>query len=988
MIVLVVAASLTTASMVVLSSPPHDEELALAVQIPEGEGPKTDRPIAMPPRLSGLVVALGLRDEEPTEWEGDIEVSEGRVFDLEVVAAAPGAVVENSHFRVDTQRVTTKKKQAAQKKQVAKKKPAAKKKQAANAEQQGPVVATVLRMNLDAPLTANVVIKTNHGRITTALSDLDLYTPKTFLGGQVSIARQDGSIRLSGPPTEDDYPVAAKGPDGTVWMAYVAYQPERARLTQAVDPEDFDTVLVPKGNGDQILLRRFDGKAWHPPIEVTGKGLDVWRPTVAVNGKGEVVVAWAQQIDGNWDLYYRTLSPGKDGGAGSWSQTVRLTDDPGSDFHAVSATDAKGNVWLAWQAWRDGNYEILSVVLAEGHDWSKARVISDSPANDWSPAIVADAKGNVFAAWDTYDKGNYDVRLRLVGKEADPIAIAGSARFEARCSLACDPQDRIWIAYEEGDEQWGKDYSSTTPERVPVENKGFALYVNRTLRVKCLENGRLMQPEGSLEDAFGNRLSQGKSVPRIASDPSGGIWLLFRHHPQPNGAGEVWHGYATHHDGKAWSIPRHLIDSAGLIDNRPALVPLEQGLLIVHSTDQRLNANNRGQFDLFASFLKPDSREVQAPKLVADTPAPEPKLSTVHPNEAEDIARMRAYRIESGGKTLRLLRGEFHRHTEVSSHRDQDGLLEDTWRYALDAADHDWMGNGDHHNGYGYEYMWWFIQKMTDLHLNAPRFVSAVTYERSAVYPNGHRNVILPKRGIRPLPFGDLSGTPEEGTPDTKNLYVYLKHFGGICASHTSATNMGTDWRDNDPEVEPVVEIYQGHRHNYEHFGAPRSPTEATQIGGYQPAGFVWNALQKGYRLGFQSSSDHVSTHWSYAVVLAEDVSRQGIIDAFKKRHSYAATDNIILDVRSGEHLMGDVFTTDKAPTLRIVAQGTTPIAKLDIIRDNKYAFSTEPKQVQIQFQYTDDDAKPGESHYYYVRVTQEDGNLAWASPMWITYQK
>ena len=119
---------------------------------------------------------------------------------------------------------------------------------------------------------------------------------------------------------------------------------------------------------------------------------------------------------------------------------------------------------------------------------------------------------------------------------------------------------------------------------------------------------------------------------------------------------------------------------------------------------------------------------------------------------------------------------------------------------------------------------------------------------------------------------------------------------------------MGTDWRDNDPEVEPVVEIYQGHRHNYEHFGAPRSPTEATKIGGYQPKGFIWNALEKGYRLGFESSSDHVSTHLSYAIVYAEDTSRPALIDAFKKRHCYAATDNILLDVRSGDHFMGDMF--------------------------------------------------------------------------------
>ena len=34
--------------------------------------------------------------------------------------------------------------------------------------------------------------------------------------------------------------------------------------------------------------------------------------------------------------------------------------------------------------------------------------------------------------------------------------------------------------------------------------------------------------------------------------------------------------------------------------------------------------------------------------------------------------------------------------------------------------------------------------------------------------------------------------------------------------------------------------------------------------------GMVWNALSMQYRLGFQASSDHVSTHISYAVALAE----------------------------------------------------------------------------------------------------------------------
>jgi hypothetical protein len=374
-------------------------------------------------------------------------------------------------------------------------------------------------------------------------------------------------------------------------------------------------------------------------------------------------------------------------------------------------------------------------------------------------------------------------------------------------------------------------------------------------------------------------------------------------------------------------------------------------------------------------------------ELAEAAPAPETKLEPVHPNEVEDVARMRDYRLTIGGKELRLLRGEFHRHTEFTAHRDGDGMLEDAWRYGLDAGKLDWMGDGDHDNGNGHEYMWWLCQKISDLHHNAPHFVAAMSYERSNSYPNGHRNVVMPRRGIRPLPRGVLQGTPEEGTPDTKLLYAYLKHFGGMCASHTSATNMGTDWRDNDPEVEPVVEIYQGHRHNYEHFGAPRSPTAQTQIGGYQEAGFVWNALEKGHRLGFQSSSDHISTHMSYAVVLAEEATREGLIDGFKQRHCYAATDNILLVVRSGDRLMGDIFTTRERPQLSIEVHGAAPIAKLHVVRDNKYVYTAEPNQEQVRRTFTDMDIAPGATSYYYVRVEQADGNLAWGSPMWITYE-
>jgi hypothetical protein len=205
---------------------------------------------------------------------------------------------------------------------------------------------------------------------------------------------------------------------------------------------------------------------------------------------------------------------------------------------------------------------------------------------------------------------------------------------------------------------------------------------------------------------------------------------------------------------------------------------------------------------------------------------------------------------------------------------------------------------------------------------------------------------------------------------------------------------MGTDWRDNDPAVEPVVEIYQGHRQNYEHKDSPQSAKNAADsIGGYQEAGYVWNALQKGYRLGTQISSDHVSTHLSYGVVLAEKPTREGIVDAFRRRHSYGAQDNIILIVKCGEHLMGDEFATRERPTLEISAIGTAPIARVSIIRGvgrelPTYVYNAEPNEANLSLRWTDTMAVPGETSYYYVRIEQSDKKLAWASPMWIKYEK
>ena len=66
---------------------------------------------------------------------------------------------------------------------------------------------------------------------------------------------------------------------------------------------------------------------------------------------------------------------------------------------------------------------------------------------------------------------------------------------------------------------------------------------------------------------------------------------------------------------------------------------------------------------------------------------------------------------------------------------------------------------------------------------------------------------------------------------------------------------------------------------------------------------------------------------------------------------------------------------------------GTRPFAKVHVIKDNTYVHTTEPGKADVKFTWSDFDAQPGKTSYYYIRGEQSDGELVWVSPMWIRYE-
>ncbi len=897
-------------------------------------------------------VRFGVADSEPRPWDGSLSVTNGEILNLRNWHPRPG---DQIHGKTGWS-LSTRWGPNFQRRPWEEELPT---------EPVRYLLIPGIIVDVRALPGTTVNLKTRNGEFAVRPGELQASNPVLHLGGSVIVDRVPAAQMLSTSEYQNDFASMLSGSNGEVWAAWVAY----------------------RNKGNEVFVRRFDGKSWGAAQRVTERPSDIFLAKMGRDRNGNPWVVWSAQVNDNWDLYARRWN-GK-----SWSAVERLTENPQPDIFHNLATDANGNLWLVWQGFRNGKSDIFARRY-DGSNWSPAERVSLSPANDWEPAIAADGAGRVYVAWDTYDKGNYDIVMRSFagGKWSDPVAVADSPKFEAHVSLACDRQNRLWAAWNESGTQWGKDTGFL------VKREATRLYQWRSMAVAVYAGGAWQEPLADLNQSLPEDLREYNDFPTLLADGSGRIWVFFRHRTlrirdTPSNAPAhraAWEIFGTACEGDRWTTPVAVPFSQGRTDMRGDFAADGRGnVYAAWATDGRdFEEFLFQQADVYAARLPALSRAAQNPRLKPRSVA---KLAIfpVHPKEAEDLARIRNYTIQPGGKPYRIYRGDTHRHTEFSMDGNNEGTLLQIYRYAMDAAELDFLGVSDHNNfgGPDVEYVNWLMQQTSDLLMLPKTFTPLYAYERSVVYPNGHRNILFARRGNPTLP---IPNEEQKGALGARSLYDYLKRYQGIAISHTSATNMGTDWRDNEPQLEPLVEIYQGDRVSAEYEGAPKAAhrgNPSSAPGGFRPAGYVWNAWAKGYQLGIQASSDHLSTHISYACTLAADFTREGLLDAMRRRHSYGATDNIILDYRlqagGQEYLQGDMVTASGDFKLWVKVIGTAPIRQIDIIKNNTFIHTRQPLEPETTFTFVDTQAGTGES-YYYVRVIQTDDQMAWSSPIWI----
>jgi len=98
-------------------------------------------------------------------------------------------------------------------------------------------------------------------------------------------------------------------------------------------------------------------------------------------------------------------------------------------------------------------------------------------------------------------------------------------------------------------------------------------------------------------------------------------------------------------------------------------------------------------------------------------------------------------------------------------------------------------------------------------------------------------------------------------------------------------------------------------------------------------------------------------------------------------------SDRIELDFRVDGHPMGSRVVTGAVPLFTADAHGANGVSlfnRVELIRDGVVLDSQVRIGNTIHWEFRDLLAE-GESHWYYVRVRQVDGDLAWSAPVWVT---
>jgi hypothetical protein len=843
-------------------------------------------------------------------------------------------------------------------------------------------------------------------------------------------------IALRRPEYQSDFPTMTIDSHGTPWIAYVQWDGKQDTLCLAkrTDGElkqvltlgspgiiqqpalaaaqgDLLVVVWSQVNDKNLMVLKAqtvrDGQSVGKEIDLASSisGGNVFA-RAATDRAGRVWVVW-QGMRGNLsDVFCRWFDPAEN----QWSPEVQVTTDPAGDWEPCIAFDDQEGAWVIYDSSRGNEFNIYANRLSLDGKVGETKTLIKTDRYEGRASAIATPDGR--GIWLTCERGNQQWGL-------DMRAHGGAQGLNGRKDSVLAYWD---LASDKVEEMPSIDpLLAALPGPVPNVDRPKPRANNAKAKAKAEEREKARNAAQRDEAKPKPAPVAAVNLPQVVLDSEGRPWITVRYFKD-----YCWRIALSRFDTKSrqWTEPVALDNSAYAQDRRTGGVLAPDGNLWICWPSDRRNSKLHRTVGIQLSKV---ATEQELPLVKAPDSKPRepfaPYINPVTPERPRDARHTWTH----DGTTYMLYWGDFHRHTDVSNCiTANDGCVLEQFRYAWDMGKLDTLGTSDHTDiaKIYHPYEWWLNQKMVDVFYAPGFFASMYAYEREQRWPYGHRNIVFAQRGgpIVYIQRANYLASPWQKTfpvnaagekeLSPQELWDVLTRYGQpvTAISHTGATGMGTDWNQFesiDHRVENVVEIYQGARVSYEGRDAPqptvglregeRYNAAATLAGNPLPGdpihsftdkdnGLYQNALSRGHKLGVWANSDHISTHTSYGGVYVKEFTREGIIEGLNARRTIAATDKIFVEFTCNGELLGTEIEVNGRPSLAFKIDGTADIAQVTLVRNEENYQQWKPGTKTFEQTFEDESPLTGASRYY-LRVEQTDGNMAWSSPVWVSFK-
>lgn len=684
-----------------------------------------------------------------------------------------------------------------------------------------------------------------------------------------------------------------------------------------------------------------DGAVVDPVL--LSQGGEVFRPAMS-SFDGKIWIAWAECLDKQWTLYCSYFA---DAG---YSEPMIL--DQGLAVFNQSIGNDGTQLLVLWSRQGGGfSHAVMASVNTEG---KQSEEIVSAFNKAYRPTVCKGGDGKLYVAYDRFDGETYDAVVRVKTENG----------WSEECVV--NPDDGMW---------------ATQPIVVPYEQGVLVSWYDFGRDSKLSFLSAKVWWDGSVcaekADRFAQNVSWYQDMDGSYNDAYAVIaytWGKYNIHVRVKPMGGEWTPpvVMSNQDGHCATHPKVIIDQDNQIHVMWQFSP-KNG----HYSRNASIMYNTIPVDALAEYYDDVAETV---KDTFTTPILTPKVFDEPTQEAKA-----AWLLKNGYVDTVVGFGDIHGQSGIS---DGAGQIDQYYNFAKSQAKLDFASLTDHdcYPDWTSKSEWEWMRTACKLANLEQDFASLLSYEwtpNEYKYDYGHKNVYYP------TDEGEMFRSNDQGGLTPFTLFESIKQYGGQCIPHHPAAMWGlvsaaTDWDFHDDSVQRLVETFSRHA-PYECY---EDRSDYTKNVLKCEGCCAQDALARGLRIGMIAGSDsHQMEHGIEGGIVGAfmpKVGRQELFDAMYNRFVFGTTGARILpSIKIHGAVMGQeiVVSAGQAATVEISVL-CTQAGKVELVKNNVVVKTVETTDLCADFIFAD--GNRNDSDYYYLRVTQEDGHMAWTSPIWV----